>query len=349
MSPAVNITLEEVPFAILEAVKARVLENRRKLSESSKRRPSTRPEPQFRMFGASDRRWSRPRYATNVDAEEYKGDKRIVYVTTAWELGFNLVSRWNNVVGTQLTQKSTILKSLITPIILAEPEASYFDRSTRVYKVWFKYSDEGVFPPGFEVPLGPGLDHWFNYDESVGFTNEQLEAIYQTFRAQWIQRVAAFLSAYGGRYLGFPEVRRSQIDLVLTGSTEQVFSGSGYERVSTGILDVDVFQDQHVVKIKSYQTVSNKFDLVLGSNQLDGRLAEISGNKYVIIESNQTNTGECLVRLRKEDSSQGILDYTAAGSRVDFLAYWEEFKIYQRPTAVALSGYQQVIPGSELP
>jgi hypothetical protein len=349
VSPAVNITLEEVPFAILEAVKARILENRRKLGESSKRRPSTRPKPQFRMFGASDRHWSRPRYATNVDAEEYKGDKRIVYVTTAWELGFNLVSRWNNVVGTELTQKSTILKSLITPIILAEPETSYFDQSTRVYKVWYKYSDEGVFPPSAEIPGDPGS--WFGYDPlTTGFTNEQVEAIYQTsYRPQWIQRVAAFLSAYGGRYLGFPEVRRSQIDLVLTGSTEQVFSGSGYERVSTGILDVDVFQGQHVVKIKSYQTVSNKFDLVLGSNQLDGRLAEIGGNKYVIIESNQTDTGECLVRLRKEDSSQGILDYTAAGSRVDIFAYWEESKIYQRPTAVALSGYQQVIPGSELP
>lgn len=62
MSPAVNVTLEEVPFAILEAVKARILANRRRL-EQPKPRPSLRPRAQFRRFGASSRAWRKPQYA----------------------------------------------------------------------------------------------------------------------------------------------------------------------------------------------------------------------------------------------------------------------------------------------
>jgi hypothetical protein len=65
MSPAVNVTLEEVPFAILEAVKARILGQRRRLDER-KQRPSTRPRPQFRSVGASSKAWRPPQPAAGV-------------------------------------------------------------------------------------------------------------------------------------------------------------------------------------------------------------------------------------------------------------------------------------------
>jgi hypothetical protein len=59
MSPAVNVTLEEVPFAILEAVKARILANRQRRNEN-RQRPSLRPRPQFRNVGASNKEWRPP-------------------------------------------------------------------------------------------------------------------------------------------------------------------------------------------------------------------------------------------------------------------------------------------------
>jgi hypothetical protein len=65
MSPAVNVTLEEVPFAILEAVKARILANRRRLDER-KQQPSTRPRPQFRNVGASSKAWRPPQPVAGV-------------------------------------------------------------------------------------------------------------------------------------------------------------------------------------------------------------------------------------------------------------------------------------------
>ena len=65
MSPAVNVTLEEVPFAILETVKARILANRQKL-EAGRRRPSTRPRPQFRRYGASERGWRKPQHGAGA-------------------------------------------------------------------------------------------------------------------------------------------------------------------------------------------------------------------------------------------------------------------------------------------
>lgn len=56
-----NVDLEEVPFAILEAVKARILKGRGAIQPPLK--PSLRPRPQQRKFGASDSRWVRPRPA----------------------------------------------------------------------------------------------------------------------------------------------------------------------------------------------------------------------------------------------------------------------------------------------
>ncbi len=63
MSPAVNLALEEVPFAILEVVKARILANRRRLGagqDQQKPPPSLKPRPQLRKFGASSKNYRRP-------------------------------------------------------------------------------------------------------------------------------------------------------------------------------------------------------------------------------------------------------------------------------------------------
>lgn len=65
-----NVDLEDVPFAILEAVKARILAGRRRAAEQQQRpKPSTRPRPQQRKFGASSGRWVRPEPAA-VPLEE---------------------------------------------------------------------------------------------------------------------------------------------------------------------------------------------------------------------------------------------------------------------------------------
>lgn len=69
MSPEVNLDLEDVPFAILEVVKARILANRRRLGlnqEQTKPRPSTRPRAQFRKTGASSRGWRKPQHGAGV-------------------------------------------------------------------------------------------------------------------------------------------------------------------------------------------------------------------------------------------------------------------------------------------
>jgi hypothetical protein len=63
MSPSVNLDLEEVPFAILEAVKARIMANRRRLGvgrEGEQPPPSLKPRPQLRKFGASGKNYRRP-------------------------------------------------------------------------------------------------------------------------------------------------------------------------------------------------------------------------------------------------------------------------------------------------
>jgi hypothetical protein len=63
MSPSTLLDLEEVPFAILEAVKARILASRGNIGKPP---PSTRPRPQFRKFGASTKGWRKPQYAAGL-------------------------------------------------------------------------------------------------------------------------------------------------------------------------------------------------------------------------------------------------------------------------------------------
>lgn len=60
-----NIDLEDVPFAILEAVKARILRNRRLLDLYNQQnpQPSLRPRPQFAKIGANSRSWRLPKTA----------------------------------------------------------------------------------------------------------------------------------------------------------------------------------------------------------------------------------------------------------------------------------------------
>jgi hypothetical protein len=57
-----NVNLEDVPWAILEAVRGRIMSNRRRLEESQQeqQRPALQPKPQFRKFGADGRTWKRP-------------------------------------------------------------------------------------------------------------------------------------------------------------------------------------------------------------------------------------------------------------------------------------------------
>lgn len=57
-----NVDLEEVPFAIIEAVKARILANRRRRQAGqSGVRPSLRPRPQIAKIGANSRTWKLPK------------------------------------------------------------------------------------------------------------------------------------------------------------------------------------------------------------------------------------------------------------------------------------------------
>lgn len=60
-----NIDLEDVPDAILEAVKARIMANRRRLLDREEllRQPPLQPKPQFRKFGADSKTWKRPQPA----------------------------------------------------------------------------------------------------------------------------------------------------------------------------------------------------------------------------------------------------------------------------------------------
>lgn len=74
MSPAVNLALEDVPFAILEVVKARILANRRRLGVGQgeqKPPPSLKPRPQLRKFGASSKNYRRPEPAATGGGSAY--------------------------------------------------------------------------------------------------------------------------------------------------------------------------------------------------------------------------------------------------------------------------------------
>jgi hypothetical protein len=71
VSPAVNVDLEDVPFAILEMVKARILANRRRLNAAQQLPISTKPRPQFRKFGANSTTWRRPEPAAVSSGSPY--------------------------------------------------------------------------------------------------------------------------------------------------------------------------------------------------------------------------------------------------------------------------------------
>ena len=59
-----NINLEDVPWAILEAVRGRIMSNRQRLLDQQElQRPALQPKPQFRKFGADSRSWKRPQPA----------------------------------------------------------------------------------------------------------------------------------------------------------------------------------------------------------------------------------------------------------------------------------------------
>lgn len=67
-----NVNLEDVPWAILEAVRGRIMSNRRRLEESQQeqQRPALQPKPQFRKFGADGRTWKRPEPAAVLDLKK---------------------------------------------------------------------------------------------------------------------------------------------------------------------------------------------------------------------------------------------------------------------------------------
>jgi len=78
VSPKVNLDLEDVPFAILEVVKARILANRARIGQT-RPRPSTRPRPQFRKTGASSKGWRKPQYGAGV-----LGGGNLIIVELKW-------------------------------------------------------------------------------------------------------------------------------------------------------------------------------------------------------------------------------------------------------------------------
>jgi hypothetical protein len=99
MSPEVNLDLEDVPFAILEVVKARILANRRRLGlsqEQAKPRPSTRPRAQFRKAGASSRGWRKPQHGAGVLGDDLRfGITSYSWGSNAFATGtFNPTSQW---------------------------------------------------------------------------------------------------------------------------------------------------------------------------------------------------------------------------------------------------------------
>ena len=94
MSPAANLVLEEVPFAILELVKARILANRRR-RQQAKPKPSTRPGAQFRKVGASTKEWRKPQYGAGVFSQP--GNTGLAWLLFPdFGSGFNAGSRWRH-------------------------------------------------------------------------------------------------------------------------------------------------------------------------------------------------------------------------------------------------------------
>ena len=93
-----NINLEDVPDAILEAVKARIMANRQRLLDQQElqRQPPLQPKPQFRKFGADGRTWKRPEpAAVATGAGESIGMGWVAYR----QQGFSANSFWSNGTG----------------------------------------------------------------------------------------------------------------------------------------------------------------------------------------------------------------------------------------------------------
>lgn len=66
---SLNVSIDDVPFAILEMVKARILAQRQKQQQAKPTAPKG-PRPQFRRFGASSKAYRMPRPAALPDAGE---------------------------------------------------------------------------------------------------------------------------------------------------------------------------------------------------------------------------------------------------------------------------------------
>jgi hypothetical protein len=89
-----NVNLEDVPWAILEAVRGRIMSNRRRMEQSQQeqQRPALQPKPQNRKFGADGREWKRPEPAAVIDNSESIGLAWVAYR----QQGFNAGSFWSN-------------------------------------------------------------------------------------------------------------------------------------------------------------------------------------------------------------------------------------------------------------
>lgn len=99
-----NIVLEEVPFLILEAVKARILAKRQQLG---KPRESTRPLPQFRQAGATSTKWRLPQYGVGITEDNYTFGFSAYYFYQAfqspsaiWRVFSGDTTVWLNIVDT---------------------------------------------------------------------------------------------------------------------------------------------------------------------------------------------------------------------------------------------------------
>lgn len=74
----VNVALEDVPWAILEMVKARIMRNRRNLeqAEDVQEQTATKPVTQIQWIGARGKRWGEEEPAATLDVVQ--GDNQIV-------------------------------------------------------------------------------------------------------------------------------------------------------------------------------------------------------------------------------------------------------------------------------
>lgn len=112
-----NVNLEDVPWEILEAVKARIMANRRKLEqEESNTRESLRPRPQYAKFGATSRSYRRPEPAVPALAG---GNGWLLVPSGPWQ--------------ESLQGYKCIIRGLpIGPFVTGENDFDYVDNKLRV-------------------------------------------------------------------------------------------------------------------------------------------------------------------------------------------------------------------------